>query len=249
VQGKTEFVAPGSMDVKADGANIQLLGDAMTNNGGGTANSATVANVQGPQPPGLILLQKFADECDCETSPTEDDGSKKSCSKLGEDKHACCEEKIKDHKKANPPNGDPPVQGEQGYWRPKAGQDFDPRNPTAASPPRTVRPNRASLRGFAKKLMRDHGMDYDSAMKAAFKGKCFPDAAIINPDGSKTFVDFKFPCPPNQGHTTSSGAPYTGGAQPTAMSARQQESYNVLGYGTGSTKPADTIRPGPNKPC
>jgi uncharacterized Zn-binding protein involved in type VI secretion len=33
VQGKTEFVAPGSMNVKAEGKNIQLLGDAMTNNG------------------------------------------------------------------------------------------------------------------------------------------------------------------------------------------------------------------------
>ena len=32
-QGKTKFVAPGSMDVKAEGKNIQLLGDAMTNNG------------------------------------------------------------------------------------------------------------------------------------------------------------------------------------------------------------------------
>ena len=34
VQGKTKFIAPGSMDVKAEGKNIQLLGDAMTNNGG-----------------------------------------------------------------------------------------------------------------------------------------------------------------------------------------------------------------------
>lgn len=33
VQGETKFVAPGSMDVKAEGKNIQLLGDAMTNNG------------------------------------------------------------------------------------------------------------------------------------------------------------------------------------------------------------------------
>ncbi len=32
-QGMTDFVAPGSMDVKAEGKNIQLLGDAMTNNG------------------------------------------------------------------------------------------------------------------------------------------------------------------------------------------------------------------------
>ncbi|MBB6408618.1 PAAR-like domain-containing protein [Mesorhizobium sangaii] len=32
-QGMAEFVAPGSMDVKAEGKNIQLLGDAMSNNG------------------------------------------------------------------------------------------------------------------------------------------------------------------------------------------------------------------------
>ena len=33
VQGKTKFVAPGSMNVKYEGKNVQLLGDAMTNNG------------------------------------------------------------------------------------------------------------------------------------------------------------------------------------------------------------------------
>src|SRR6185437_15180394 len=32
-EGKTNFVAPGSMNVKAEGKNIQLLGDVMTNNG------------------------------------------------------------------------------------------------------------------------------------------------------------------------------------------------------------------------
>jgi len=52
VQGKTEFVAPGSMNVKAEGKNIQLLGDAMTNNGGSPANSATLpGNQQAPKPP------------------------------------------------------------------------------------------------------------------------------------------------------------------------------------------------------
>lgn len=33
VQGKTQFVAPGSMNVKFEGKNVQLLGDATTNNG------------------------------------------------------------------------------------------------------------------------------------------------------------------------------------------------------------------------
>lgn len=33
-QGATEFIAPGSMDVKFEGKNVQLLGDTMSNNGG-----------------------------------------------------------------------------------------------------------------------------------------------------------------------------------------------------------------------
>jgi hypothetical protein len=45
-QGKTEWLAPGSMDVKAEGKNIQLLGDAMSNNGGSPANAATIKELQ-----------------------------------------------------------------------------------------------------------------------------------------------------------------------------------------------------------
>ena len=45
-QGKTEWTAPGSTDVKAEGKNIQLLGDAMTNNGGSPANAATLKELQ-----------------------------------------------------------------------------------------------------------------------------------------------------------------------------------------------------------
>jgi hypothetical protein len=50
VHGKTEFVAPGSMNVKAEGKNVQLLGDAMTNNGGSPSNSANLGNMQGVTP-------------------------------------------------------------------------------------------------------------------------------------------------------------------------------------------------------
>ena len=46
------------MNVKAEGKNIQLLGDAMTNNGGSPANSGTVpGNQQAPVPPGVIVLE------------------------------------------------------------------------------------------------------------------------------------------------------------------------------------------------
>ncbi len=48
-EGKTKFVAPGSMNVKAEGKNIQLLGDAMTGNGN-TDNTANPAgNIQAPK--------------------------------------------------------------------------------------------------------------------------------------------------------------------------------------------------------
>jgi Domain of unknown function (DUF4150)/VRR-NUC domain len=51
-EGKTEFAAPGSMNVKAEGKNIQLLGDAMTNNGGSPVNAGTIpGNLQGTATP------------------------------------------------------------------------------------------------------------------------------------------------------------------------------------------------------
>ena len=56
-EGKTQFVAPGSMNVKAEGANIQLLGDAMTNNGGSSANSGTLPGNQQPPKTGLPAWQ------------------------------------------------------------------------------------------------------------------------------------------------------------------------------------------------
>jgi len=47
--GKTEFAAPGSMNVKAQGKNVQLLGDAMTNNGNSNQTGTLPGNIQNPQ--------------------------------------------------------------------------------------------------------------------------------------------------------------------------------------------------------
>src|SRR5262252_4991876 len=57
-EGKTEFTAPGSMNVKAEGKNIQLLGDAMTNNGSNPSNGTGTlpGNVQAPQTPADFAL-------------------------------------------------------------------------------------------------------------------------------------------------------------------------------------------------
>jgi uncharacterized Zn-binding protein involved in type VI secretion len=46
VEGPTAFVAPGSMDVKIEGQNVQLLGDATTNNNGTPPNASTPAEMQ-----------------------------------------------------------------------------------------------------------------------------------------------------------------------------------------------------------
>ena len=53
--GKTEFAAPGSMNTKAEGKNIQLLGDAMTNNGSSKNTGATLpGNIQVPGTPSSV---------------------------------------------------------------------------------------------------------------------------------------------------------------------------------------------------
>jgi hypothetical protein len=47
-EGRTKFIGPGSLDVKFEGKNVQLLGDSMLNNcapSGSPANAATVAGV------------------------------------------------------------------------------------------------------------------------------------------------------------------------------------------------------------
>lgn len=83
-QGKTEFVAPGSMNVKAEGKNIQLLGDAMTNNGGSPSNAATMPGNQQPPvvgaggPPGSNPCDdaKKEKERACASIPTLKKGNK-----------------------------------------------------------------------------------------------------------------------------------------------------------------------------
>jgi hypothetical protein len=59
-EGKTGFAAPGSMDVKAEGKNIQLLGDAMMNNGN-VYNAAAVGELQ-PSKAIQSVADKLCDE-------------------------------------------------------------------------------------------------------------------------------------------------------------------------------------------
>jgi uncharacterized Zn-binding protein involved in type VI secretion len=75
VQGETAFVAPGSMDVKIEGGNVQLLGDATTNNGGSNPNAATTALAQAagaPVPPGKFPVP-------CKEAPASSDEKMSEC--------------------------------------------------------------------------------------------------------------------------------------------------------------------------
>ena len=241
--GPAKFVCPGSLTVRIEGKAVHLKGDPMLNNLGAAGappnTGATLTGVdrssckgESAQP----VLQAIATTCDEEVSPTDASGQKKSCTKLGNEKHACCETKIQEHRAKNKPNGKPPIEGERGYRRPKLDGDSKPvPGPDGSFPPPqpTGGPRPDLAAAFAKG---------GSAVRQAFaqlKGNCYPDAAIINDDGSKTFADFKFPCP--EGHPSGKGK--SKGGVRTQMNRRQQESYNALGYGTGSTSQAVTILP------
>jgi len=228
-EGPTKFLAPGSLNVKIEGKNVQYLGDQMLNNcgpSGSPANSATMTGVNQASASAEQVLRDIALKCDADTPP-EKHGKKKTCLKLGEDKHKCCEGRIQEHRSKNPPDGQPPVQGEQGYKRPQ----LDETN-TVVEENFQLQPTggaRPDLRAAFKA-----GGDAIREAFAGLRGNCFPDAAIINPDGSRQFVDFKFPCPP--GHPSGKGVSQ-GGAK-TAMSPRQQASYDALGQASGCNLPS-----------
>jgi hypothetical protein len=79
VQGPTTFIGPGSLDVKIESKNVQLLGDPMLNNcgpPGSPANAATMAGVlQGILPPGATadmvpeLTTYCIAVCECDANP------------------------------------------------------------------------------------------------------------------------------------------------------------------------------------
>ena len=64
-QGRTKFIGPGSLNVKIEGKNVQLLGDPMLNNcgpGGSPANAATMMGlIQAPG--GLVTAVEGEDPC------------------------------------------------------------------------------------------------------------------------------------------------------------------------------------------
>lgn len=64
VEGPTSFVGPGSMDVKIEGKNVQLLGDPMLNNGGPRGTPSNAATLMGVlQVSGLVTAVTGEEAC------------------------------------------------------------------------------------------------------------------------------------------------------------------------------------------
>lgn len=123
--GPTKFIGPGSLNVKIEGKNVQLLSDPMLNNcgpSGSPANAATLVGlVQAPTLMGVTRadLDKIADECNKRVNAKmRQDGamgkppSGAECREAGTHKHKCCEDSIKEYNKKNP---DSPLRSEQGF--------------------------------------------------------------------------------------------------------------------------------------
>jgi hypothetical protein len=195
--GPTKFIGPGSLNVKVEGKNVQLLSDPMMNNcgpGGSPSNSATLAGLF--QAPGTQAiwkdLKQLAEDCNDKINreagyspPKKPSG--KDCTQLGTKKHACCEEAIK---KANNPR----VKSEVAY-------------DSKGMPSATSR-GQALAAGRQASIAAKNAGKNTAAQKAAFKkasGPLWPhlqldvvvlrDAAKAATKDNIAFIyDFKFNC-------------------------------------------------------
>ena len=185
---------------------------------------------QAPSVPsvGMVKLDEIAKECNDEENAKEaktiaNKKKRRTCQKLGQDKHACCEKKIQEH-------CDPKIRGEQCFQRPK----YDPTTktstvPGSATPLGTDRGAviRGAIAGAGAGASRKQ---ISQAIGKALAGKVFPDASVVGPNGEQTFVDFKFACPPaNRSKKKSAVKNYT----PPTQSPKQLAAHNALGRATG----------------
>jgi hypothetical protein len=149
-----------SFDVKMDGQNACRHTDKKFHN---HKNTVDLAGNIDPQA-GLRAMTDFVCGCN-ELAPKPGE----NCRQLGERKHKCVDELIKNH---NDNGGEPKLQGEKGYNEktgaevPGASRDWKP------------------------------GMTPEDYFKE-ISGKIFPDGAILDADGKiEQFCEFKFQCPP-----------------------------------------------------
>jgi hypothetical protein len=180
-----KFTAPGSMDVKAEGKNIQLLGDATTNDNSNPPNSGTVALAQATTVKGMEdALVKIAQECEEEIGQPDPDKGERCCDK-GREKHECCDKKIKE-------SGKKDVFSDPAYKKGPPPELIQKVNGMPRERGAFVR----QAIGLAKSL----GAKTFAMIPAFLAGKNFPDVVLSNGGpptvgNVKRVYDFKFPCP------------------------------------------------------
>lgn len=209
--GATKFIGPGSMNVKAEGKAIHLLGEPTTNNNSNPPNSGTTMLAQAATGPAIAqALEQIAKECEKKVgnvSPN-DPKAKEKCKKRrlkdGKEKHDCCAKKIDKAQQDRAANGQPPNAYSEPAYTQSTGQAIARNNPLGGTPPQVPRTQNAIVRQ-ARGFFRSGNSPYSSvntAVGAMCSGKKFPDV-VIPTDPTKmpqrgnveSVHDFKFPCP------------------------------------------------------
>ncbi len=207
--GPTKFITPGSMDVKMEGKNVQLLSDMMLNNcgpSGSPPNSATLAGVlQAPAPPALATiekeLQRIARQCE-EEIEQRSDMQGKNCRDKGTAKHNCCDAKIKKQQSMPENKKNPQYVHSDGAFNSSTGQMIGRNNPVSGGIPSRVPRSRSAIVRQAIGFAASKGMPVGPAIGRALGGKKFPDVVVSRnpnqppgPSNTRAVYDFKFPCP------------------------------------------------------
>ncbi len=239
--GPTKFITPGSFTVKMEGKAVHLLGEPMLNNCGPSGSppntgatmmgfTTSKSNKEDP----LKILTDIAKECSEEgnkkaAAEIKQKKKRTTCQKLGQDKHKCCDDKIKEHQNRNPPEGKPPLEGEKAYKRPKF-KNGKAVQPVDKNPQNTSRGD-AIQSAIADATTSNPGLKGKAMRKAIGKaigkklsGLVFPDAAIIGPP--KRMVDFKFACPASHRSKKKSAVK---NYKPPKQSASQEMAHTALG--------------------
>lgn len=238
--GPAKFITPGSMNVKMEGKSVQLLGEPMLNNCGPSGSppntGATMLGFDtfdsGEDP--LKILQDTAKQCSEEINrkaekEVQQKKKRTTCQKLGQEKHKCCDDKIKEHQAKNPPSGKPPLEGEKAYNRPKfkKGKPVQPVN----TDPVNISRGDAIQSAIAEATKANLGLKGKAMRKAIGKaigkklsGLVFPDAAIVGPP--KIMVDFKFACPASHRSKKKSTVK---NYKPPKQSKSQEAAHTALG--------------------
>lgn len=167
--------------------------------------------------------QKINDE---EAKAVANKKKKRTCQKMGQDKHKCCDDAIKDRK----PNKNPKLEGEKAYKRPRFNKKTGQPIPPVSTKPVNTDRGKVIQEAIASCGKNPSRKAVGKAIGKALAGLVFPDAAICGPKGAKTLVDFKFACPESHRSKRKSARE---NYRPPGQSPRQAAAHTAIGQATG----------------